>query len=201
MKNIRKIQTKSEMDKKNKKNQIIIGILLVGLMILSSVGYAFVHEDNGIGSTTKSSYNGFSFLKNGEFWGVSISGSTFNFKNLPQDTVNASVSLGSINLNSYSAKPLYLIGSDKSYEAAREIVNNLGTSVLRYQDACLNGTICENPDFPTKECNENLIIFSDVQTSSNVNQTRVYTDGSCVYISGDYALGADAFLYKLLGVK
>ncbi len=201
MKNIRKIQTKEEADKKSKRNQLIVGIILVGLMILSSVGYAFVHEDNGIGSTTKASYNGFSFLKSGELWGVSISGQNFYFKNLPQDTSNASVSLGSINLNSYSAKPIYFVGFDKSYEATRELITNLGNSVLRYQDACLNGTLCADSELPVKTCSENIIIFSEVQQSSNLNQTKVYTNGNCVYITGDYTLGADAFLYKLLGVK
>ena len=30
---------------------------------------------------------------------------------------------------------------------------------------------------------------------------EVYQDSNCIYISGDYVRGADAFLYKLFGIR
>jgi hypothetical protein len=87
--------------------------------------------------------------------------------------------------------------------ASNEIINNLKGIFSRYQEACLVGG-CDyddvnetgNKDLPEKTCSDNLIVFDEIE-----NETRVWQENNCVYISGNYILGADAFLYNVFGIK
>ena len=75
----------------------------------------------------------------------------------------------------------------------QEISNNIGKYIQRFNEACLQGENCTK-DVPTKDCSSNIIIFEIG------NETKVYSEQNCVYIVGDSIKGADAFLYKILGI-
>lgn len=192
---MRKIQTQAEINRKKKKNQIILGVILIGVMVLSTLGYSI--SDN-FGSSKKMEFNGFKFQKNNNYWNLDLSGQQFVFRNLPQNVSDVSV-FGFYDLNSYADKTLYFVNLGKSNEAGQEILTNLGRYILRWQEACLDLSSSElecSADLPVKSCDENLIIF---ENGAN-NITKVYKDDNCVHISGDLISGSDAFLYKLLGI-
>ena len=191
---MRKIQNKTELGKKQKKKQIIVGIVLVGLLVLSTLGYSLLSGDRD--EKSKQKYGGFEFVKQNNYWTLTIEGKEFYFQYLPQEVDNVSV-LGFYNLQNYANKVLYLINLDSS--AGQEILNNLGIYVLRAQEACLEEANCSE-DLPIKNCTDNLIIFEQEQISTD-NKTQVYQDANCVYISGDYVRGADAFLYRIFGIR
>ena len=52
-------------EKSNRTNQIILGIILVGMMFFSVVGYSFQGETGG--NTNKIIYNGFEFINQNEY--------------------------------------------------------------------------------------------------------------------------------------
>ena len=197
---MRRIQTAEEKEKKKRNTQIIVGVVLIGLMVLSTVGYAFVREDDS-GGNSKVSYNGFEFVRvNNQYWGLSVEGQDFYFQNLPSETSNVSIS-GTYILGDYVDEPLYFVNLDTGNSAAQEILNDVGRYVLRYQEACIEGFDCTAKDFPIKNCNEsNVIVFEQPLESFGETDTIVRKEGNCVYITGDLIIGSDAFLYRLLGI-
>jgi len=186
---LNKIKTKEEIDKDKRKNQIIIGVILIGLMVLSTAGYSLMSGDKT--NEDKSTYKGFKFVKQSGYWITEINKQAFYFQYLPQDLENVSV-YGTYNIADYSGKPLYLVNSNP---AAAEILRNL-QGISRYQEACISGMNCTSSEFPIKTCSDNVIIFN-----FEGNKTEVKKEGSCVYISGEMEKSADAFIYKILGVK
>ena len=191
---IRKIETREVIEKKKTRNKLIIGIILVGVMITSTVGFAFLNNPQSSAKTEKSIYNGYEFfLNNNGFWQANIQGYDFQFQYSPNET--QLVSLG-VDFSFYAKKPLYF--SSESPEAAAEIGSNLGRFLPRMQEACLLGASCEK-DIPEKNCTaDNMIIIREGNESSFIQEEN------CVFISGPYSdlvKLSDAFLYKILGVK
>jgi len=184
---LRKIKSPQDLERKKRKNRIIVGIILVVLMVLSTAGYSFLQDEGD--SVVKQSYNGLNFYMTNELWNVQLGDQQLVFRYLPQNVSNISV-VENMTIQSYSNKPLYVVNNNYAFQ---EIGSNLGTYVLRAQPACLESTNCTG--FPSKSCaRDNLIIFQES------NETRVYQDQLCIYISGDYARATDAFLYRLFGI-
>lgn len=195
---MRKIKTMADIERTRRRNNIILGLIMVFLLTVSSLGYSLMSADNK--NKNAVSENGFDFFRDGALWKVKVGNNVFGFQNLPSEVGNIENNL-SVEFNMYSGKPLYFVNIG---EGLNEILGNLGPYILRYQEACLtsdvgglgNETIDCVGDFPIKNCDSNLIIFM----SGYANETMVYSEGNCVFIVGDAVLGSDAFLYKVLGV-
>lgn len=183
-----KIKSQSEKDRKARRNQIIVGVVLVGLLVVSTLGFAFKGSGGGDGGSVEE--GGVAFYGQGGYWRAEIDGEVFSFRYLPSEVANISVD-GLFDLGQYYNEPLYFVGYG---EGGSEILNNLGRYVLRYQEACLDGLACEG-DFPIKDCSSNVIVFEESDVDS------VYSDGGCIYIRGDVVRGADAFLYEVLKIR
>jgi len=183
-----RIQTAEIRARKERNKKWIVGIVLIGLMVISTAGYSLMsgtEED----SSSKVDEAGLTFYKQGGLWRVVIDGEVFGFQYLPSEVANISVK-GSYDLEMYAGQVIYY--SDVS-EGVIEILNNIGRYVLRHQGACLNASDCEG-NLPIKDCSNNLIITAEG------NVTEVYNDENCVYLVGDSVKAADAFLYKVLKV-
>ena len=189
---LKKIRTREEVVKERRRNQIVVGGVLIFLMVVSTLGYSLMDGDNEI----KNSVNefGIDFVREGGFWKTQINGEVFGFQYLPSEIGNVSVS-GNYDIEDYAGEVLYFVNAN---EGSSEILNNLGRYILRYQESCLRQdsdkmTVCEG-DLPLKSCDDNLIIFE------SGNETMVWKNESCVFIVGDSVRGADAFLYKALKI-
>ncbi|MBT7660945.1 hypothetical protein HN604_02575 [archaeon] len=208
---LEKIKTKDEQDKKRRKNQLIVGTIMIGLLVLSTAGFSLLSSDDS--EESDSAYN--SILENGyEFsnyqgqWALDYNGQEILFNYLPSE-VGEVVIEGEFDINTYPGSTLYFVGSGGA--AGNEVLNVLGSYASKYQGACLEGDSCEE-DLPTKSCDSNLIIFekgSVVVDESGVegpyenidlSETKVIKSDNCVFLGGDQLRSADAFLYKLLGV-
>ena len=186
--------SKEEEEKKRKRNQLAIGLVLIGLMVLSSVGYAFTNQDDPNTNLNKVSYNRFDFVSNNGLWQLSLGNFIFYFTNNPNEVnqLNAGVNL----LSSYSGKPLYIMSKDTSTEL--EIYRNLDQVILRRQYACLDGKPCADANLPLKTCDDNFIIIEES------NSSEIRQDKNCVYISGqkqELVKVADEFLFKLMNIR
>ncbi|MEA2112351.1 MAG: hypothetical protein U9P50_00045 [Patescibacteria group bacterium] len=190
---MKKIQTAKIREQKAKMKKIIVGVVLISLMVVSTVGYSMMQggsKEDTKEDTSKVEENGLLFYRQNEIWVTSINGKTFGFQYLPSEIVNVSVE-GDYDLDRYSDSIIYY---ETPTGGVIEILNNLKEHILRYQGACLNDSGCEG-DFPIKDCSSNVII------SKGGNETRVYGNESCIYLVGDSIMAADAFLYKLLKVN
>jgi len=199
---MRKIKSEADIERARKRNNIILGLSMIFLMVASTAGFAIMSADNE--NSNSVSEGGFNFLRDGGMWKLAFGeGEVFSFQNLPSELNDVMVDIN-ITFGEYANSPLYFVNQG---EGTNEILMNLGNYILRYQEACLGEKIeienqtlvipadeCEG-DLPVKDCGNNIIVFKEG------NETKVYGDENCVFIEGDVIRGGDAFLYRLIGVN
>ncbi len=199
---LRKITTREDEEKKAQRNRLIIGVVLVGIMILSSAGYAFYSADRtNDGATTETiEYEGVEFnLGENWLWNFKISGYDFSTRFNPEETQNISA-ISSKTLQNFYGKTLYF-GTNSNAELSSignsEIGSNLEQFIGRSNLACIDESCTE--DYPIKNCSqENVIIFREDKNGFS----RVRDENSCVviyYSKDEEQRAADAFLFKILG--
>ena len=195
---MRRIQSQAEIDKRKRRNQTIIGVVLIGLLVIAPLGYSLMSKDEDEDSDV--SEFGIDFVRQNGIWVASFDGGSFGFQKLPSEVAHIDVNV-SLGLGDYVNQPLYFVNPN---EGVPEVLSNLGSYVLRYQEACIDAEDC-GEDVPLKDCGSNLIIFESGTPpqvpSEEGNNSLVYQNESCVYIIGDAVNGTDAFLYEVLGVK
>jgi hypothetical protein len=190
---MKKLISKEEKERLRKRNQVVVGVILVFLMVASTLGYAIQgnlgnNQDNQ--NPSELNYNGFKFSYVNGFWVLG----NFVFKNSPKDIqdINGSELKDAQN---YQGKPAYIQSEDQ--EAEIEATLNLRQIAERVQNACIESAGCP-PDFPIKTCNDNFIIIKESEIE------RISQVDNCVYIEGkkeNLIMLTDGFLFKVLGVK
>lgn len=191
---MRRIITRTQQDKTTKRNHLIMGLLLIGLMLFSVIGYAL----SGRGAEEdfeKIEYNGIEFIQdNSGYWNFKIQGQNFMTKYNPEETEEISFS-SDLDVADYLNKPLYFVGIFQ--EPSFEINRNLNSLALRVQEACLSKKDCEN-DLPIKDCSvDNIIVINEG------DDENIYQDENCIFITaslGNQTKYADKFLFNILGV-
>ena len=192
---MRKIISKEAEEKKRKKNQLLIGIVLIVVMVFSVLGYSLSSFGNTSSSSTIN-YNGFKFTQTSNVWTLNTGGYAFSFNYNPYQTekINSALNL----LSSYQGKPLYIFSENNDAEI--EIYKNLfyqNQIGQRMQDACIEGEKC-NGDYPIKTCQDNFIIIKESNSSSIKQQDN------CVFIEGNkenLTKLSDSFLFKIIGIQ
>ncbi len=192
---IRKIETQADVEKRETRKKLIIGIILVAVMVFSTAGFAFLNNPATDSGVITQNYNSYEFFLNSNgLWQTTIQGQAFQFQYSPNETQEIQP-LG-IDVNFYSGKPLYFVSENP--EATAEIAANLGRFLPRVQNACLQGQNCTE-DLPEKNCTADTLIIIREQ-----NETSLTKEDNCVFIEGHYAdlvKLSDAFLYKILGIR
>lgn len=189
---MRRLKPKGSEAKKQKKNQMIIGVILI-IVMFGSVFGVIVGSFGSKKKDSKIEYNGFEFIKQSNFWILQIGDFAFIFKYNPYEIEEIETEVKF--LNNYYNKPLYL--SSENSGATYEIASNLDQITLRTQNACLNESDCEE-DLPLKTCEDNFIIIEEK------NQTNIIQDNNCVFIQGpqeNLTMISDEFLFHILGVR
>ena len=189
---MKRLRAKGSEAKKQKKNQTIIGIVLIFVMFGSVFG-VIVGSFGNREDSSKVEYNGFEFIKQSNFWILELGDLDFMFKYNPNEVEKIDSELKY--LNHYYDKPLYI--SSENNEATYEIASNLDQITLRMQNACLNETNCKE-DLPLKTCEDNFIIIEEK------NQTNIIQDNNCVFIQGpkeNLTMISDEFLFHILGIR
>lgn len=191
--------------KKKKRNQLILGIILVLIMLFSTLGYSFIgkNEQHSEEQSNLINYNGFEFANQNGYWILDNGNFKFVFKYNPKEIEKLNYSSYEIKkANYYSNKPLYIFS--ESFEAEQEISTNLYPFVQRMQHACLNSSSFKekcDENLPVKSCENNFIIISSENSSSSTN---ILQNKSCVFINGPFenlTKITDEFLFNVLGIK
>lgn len=188
---MRRIELKEDIEKKERRNKIVIGVILVVLMLFSTAGYAFFNNKETSSSTSeKVSVNGRGFVFNGQYWVTDYNGKQQLFSYLPNETSSVGMQK---QILGYMNQPLYFATSGL---AESEIELNLNQYASRVQMACMQGENCTE-DLPVKNCSSNLITVKGKISEKN----QVREEENCVYIySNDSVRDADAFLYSVFGI-
>jgi len=191
---MRKIISKKESDKKNRRIQLIVGIFLILIMALSTIGYSL--NNNPEDETEKIIYNDIEFVRENNLWNANIGNFQFGFLYNPTETEKTNSSLDY--LNEYDNLPLYIYSENS--DATMEIYRNLfyyNQIVERVQEACPKGEICAE-EIPIKNCTNNFIIIKKSEIS------EIKQEDNCVFISGkdeDLVKITDGFLFKISGIQ
>lgn len=196
---IRKITSGEDKKKKEDRNKKIMVIILGIIMLLSTAGY-FANDMFG-NKPQKIDYNGIEFTQTDYgSWKANIQGLSLETKYNPNQTKEISNKAGK-SIGDYTNKPLYFAAEPEfsSQESNYEILNTLNSFIARADNACITENC--SLDYAFKDClNDNIIIL----TASKSNTTEISSQDNCVYIKyapGEAILGADAFLFRLIGLQ
>jgi hypothetical protein len=187
---LRRIRTEDEIRREKKKKQMWLGGVMIALLVVAPLGYSLIGGDSSDPSDSFISEDGVDFYYGEGLWRFDLNGQVYGLTYLPSEVSDISVE-GNYSVNDYVNEVIYFVDGEKGIS---EVLVNLERYTSRYQEACLGNETCSG-DFPVKTCNDSLIIFEEA------NETKVYQNESCVYISGDQVKGVDAFLYKVLKVN
>ena len=166
-----------------------MGVVMVLLIGLSSLGYAIMSREDSTDGTQTITYAGLKFTNSNGFWATQINNKILYFTNLPDDVKNISIE-GNYSFADYYNSVLYFVNINP---ATNTIVSAFDGTVLRMQEACLSN--CTNQELPIKDCGaDNIIVFKE----SSIN--HVYKQQKCVFIEGDFFAGADRFIYRLFNI-
>ncbi len=174
---MRRLESAEETERKNARNRKIISLVILGILVLSTLGFAFSFYNTDEQSQTNSDI----YAENA----VIIGNNKVYLKNSRDEAKNTTVNM-SMDLGGYSNQPLYLDVNGNN-AVIQEIGDSLGRYSSRIQEACYGK--CER-NVPEKTCEDNIIIWKD-----NI-QNKVYQEGKCIFIEGDLR-AVDAFLYYI----
>ena len=189
---MRKIVSKEKKAKKEKRNQAIIGIVIIFVLLSSIIGYSFQNGQKD--SQKKVEYNGFEFIEQGDYWVLNEGNFIFSYNPKEVEQVNENF----LGLEDYSNKPLYIFSENNKAEL--EIYQNLyyyNQIVQRMQKGCPINENC-GEDIPTKTCEDNFIIIKESDFS------RIYQQDNCTFIEGsqeELVQLTDEFLFNVLGIR
>lgn len=200
---MKKIRTKSSEAKKQKRNQMIVGVVLVFVMFGSVFG-VIVNSFGQKKDSKNIEYNGIEFAEQNGFWFASKNNFNFVFRNNPEQVEEIDAELNYF--NSYEGKPLYIYSED--YEAELEVLRNFfyqNQIVQRVQPACLdeegdifNQTFVCETDSPTINCENNFIIIRES------DKTEIVQNANCVFIQGaeeNLTKITDEFLFNVFEIR
>jgi hypothetical protein len=211
---MKKLEVRSEKESKKRRNNLIIGIIIVALMVFSSLGYVIVERTTG--SETGNEYNGYEFVKvsSGTYGGWQTILKSFSDKKLvtsylPQDVLNYSGT--GADLFYFSGRTMYIIVSSQSdIQASYDFLYNLNGVVSRMQFACSydneNSSFCQTSNFPLKSCDDTSYSTTVVKIDLNSTTTDYKINKSCYTLSGqegkgsDFVKMTDNLIFKLFGV-
>lgn len=200
---MQKIETKSAREKKQRRNQIIIGIALVSIMMLSTLGYSIMDRSSSQEKGETRIYNNFRFLSSAGLWKIQSQDFNLATRYLPQEVSNISYS-AVLSPASFSGKEVYFSAlSAETKLAASELAGNLPS--LRAQFACTvkQENITECSDLPVKTCKDNFIIITAKQEEQGFSPSRIYKEENCIYIeaeSKNLIRAADRLLFGIYDV-
>ena len=180
---MRKVGTEKYLEEKKKTNAIYIGVFMLGVLVLGTIGYAF----SAYRESTNANNGNQDVNPDGKF-GVEFEGQTFYLTNSLEQVKEVPVET-TIGLNDYVGKTLYFSVDDQA--TLYESYQFLSKYSNRLQEACYGSC---NKDLPEKNCTENMIIWKESENN------KVYQQDKCVFIEGDLR-AVDAFLYKIMGLK
>ncbi len=182
---MRSLHTSHELVEKQQKQGRFLLIFMLTILVVSSIGYAFLSNPDTSSENEQQAQSG--FQEAGGEWVVIRDGQQLVFTYAPEAVTNVSLAL-TMTLNSYYQQQVYYVTESAALPA--ELQRTLALYTGRMQEACL-GSCATN--LPEKNCSSLLIVWN--QSGEN----QVTQEDRCVFIQGDLR-AVDAFLYHLFGI-
>lgn len=177
---MRKIEDAVVIEQKGQRNRLILGALLIGLMLLSTAGYAFYGVTGSSDAIEQT--NGVRYQDG--YW---IVPKTYSLLYLFSDpaTLNESYALNQTAIT-YANSPL-LVDSENSF-VTDHLRLNLQSYFPSIKEAC-NGACVR--DLPEKDCSQLFIVYKESQTHT------IRQEQQCFFIEGNEQT-VDSFLLNFV---
>lgn len=182
---MRAIENSEIIERRRRRSRLLGGIVLISIMILSSVGYAFYNYT----SVSTDSSNTLGLTYDGQYWSAPYQGGLLRFTSSPQNVSNIPVQM-TLNPGNYVGNIAYVDSKNDSYIYGL-IFNNLYYSAGRVQQACYGSCV---EDLPEKNCTDYMVVFN------KSTENKVWQKDNCVFIEGN-TNAIDAFFYKLYNIQ
>ncbi|MEK6889338.1 MAG: hypothetical protein AABW80_04495 [Nanoarchaeota archaeon] len=180
---IKGIGEKKTGEEKTKSNAQILGLLLLTLLVVSTVGFAFVSRPAGSDVGNSEANTQQQGQEANGYYSIDLGGKKAYFS-YDSDTIKEIPVEINMSANEYVGQVIYY---NKGEALRQEIAINIGQFAGRVQEACYGQ--CEE-DLPEKNCNDLLIVWN------KTGENNVKQENKCVFINGDLR-AVDAFLYKI----
>jgi hypothetical protein len=170
---MRKIISEAEILRKQKRNNILISIFLLLMLLGGTLGFAisFVDSENA--------------EEIDNFEGIILNGQKILLQYSKSDVENISVQINKKS-SDYYGKTVYV--DSENVLSKTEIFKIMSNIAGKVSEACY--LECDE-DLPEKNCDDEMIIFELSE------ERKVYQEQNCIFIKGDIKT-VDAFLYKLV---
>jgi hypothetical protein len=184
---MRTIGTGEQEADRRKRNMQIFSVLLLVLLGLSTLGYAFFSNPNvgssnqatGGNGTVQQISDGQWAFQVGQQPQIVLTTSPAEARNVPVETKPT--------LADFAGKTVYI-------DAPDSILNEIGTALSPYasriQPACYGSC---TKDLPEHDCNDTMIVVKESETG------RIYGQDGCFFIEGNKTT-ADAFIYSVFNM-
>jgi len=182
---MRNLHTKTRKGAKRKRNQTIMGVIIIILMTTSVIGYAILSGKEE--QQEKIIYKDYEFIKTSSGWQTQINRANkdlvLNTEYLPQEVENIT-NIGRPFLEDFTNKNIFIIVSSNTERNAAYIFNSLSLFTLRIQFACpeekINSSFCIDNNLPIKSCNDTrfdttIIEIQDLEITEDqeTNNTKI----------------------------
>jgi len=191
-----KIMSEQERERKEKQKKRWMTVIIIFLLMASTAAYALTSLG---GETTKTRYNGFSFVQTDQGWQLKDTGLITKF--LPNDVEN--ISSPAISGEDFKNNVYFIAMSNSEQLTANELNSAFYNAIIKSQLACsekyANESFCN--DLPVKNC-ENETSSLIIQIEEGENQSINYKD-NCLTIKGneaDLLKSADKIIFSAYGV-
>ncbi len=178
---MKRIETLTQKEERERKRARYIGLFLLIIMILSTLGFALLSYTS---TSPPPSNTPDAFGRSP----LTVNGQTFYLTTSSKDVSNISVSINAT-LREYIGNTLYV--SSENPATLYELTSTLGKFVSKMQEACYGP--CEK-NLPEKNCSLPFIIVNESE------ELNVRQEDQCIFIQGDIR-SADAFLYRIFNAQ
>jgi hypothetical protein len=170
---MRKIENKSDLEKKQSRRNMWLSLFMLALLLFSSAGYAFISGDKTSSKTNNLDSNQ-----------ILVGQTVVALSNSRLQTQNVSININK-DLSDFLARTYV---DDGSEIVPYEIMATIGQVSEKIQPACY-GNCSRN--LPEKTCNDLIIVWNKTSDENKVTQNQ-----NCIFIDGDQR-AVDAFLYRI----
>jgi hypothetical protein len=187
---MKKIETEADKERKKKRNNLIVGLIMIFLIGLSSLGYAIMSKTDSA-SVKPIKYGNLEFTKSNDLWSATINSKVYYFYDLPTSIENVSTA-EAIKLDDFYGKTVYFVNINSAIKTLSYALDGIAS---RTQEACLEKTNCTNPALPIKNCNDSVIVFD----ASKID-TKIYKINNCVFLEGNSFKAVDKLMYGFFNI-
>lgn len=209
---MRPLETQARKEARKKRNQVILGIFISLIMLLSVVGYAFLSSYSEE-LQDQAKYKEYTFKKTLDSWQTKVNVGARQIDlitfYLPSEVENISAE-DSLLLSNFIDKTIYIVANNLSErQAATSLAINLEKIVFRMQGACSSEEqeteYCIENNLPIKSCDDATLdtTIIMIEEDETLQEASINYKNGCLVIKGngsEIIKAAEKAIFMIYGI-